>query len=52
MPWTRRSWTTACGVFTSRLQLWPDVPFARVRMAGAQACPTCVALTEQEHVPA
>lgn len=42
--------TTACGVFTSRLQLWPEVPFARVRMAGAEACPTCVALTEHDHV--
>jgi len=43
------TWTTACGAFTSTLQLWPEVPFQRARMAGGEPCPACVASVDREH---
>jgi hypothetical protein len=42
---------TACGTAMRSLQLWPEVPWIRARMAGGDLCPTCVAQTENEHAP-
>jgi hypothetical protein len=41
--------STACGAGSASLRLWAEVPFIRARMAGGEVCPTCVALTEDEH---
>ena len=32
---------TACGRPVRSLHLWPEVPWARVRMIGLPTCPTC-----------